>query len=400
MQSFRDRQKGRTLHHPKLPQDDDELFNSENRNSSNQSDQEPIRSTTATTNNSNSSSTPNGSDKNSSYSFVVCADTQLGMTNANVEWETELAYARLAVEQINRLSPRPAFCCCCGDLADMESTFYVQKGFTKDVCDSIQARQNLDFQRVFEKLHPDIAMVCLCGNHDVGNIPTKASVERYTEDFGDDYLGFWVQRTYHIVLNTALFSNPTAAMDLYEEQLAWLEERLQYANDKGATNIFVYGHHPWFLYKDDEEDELEGLSPFPIEWNMDEDGGFADSYFHIPKKYRMRVMKLFEQHHVDASFSGHFHQNLVTKSSFGMEMIITSSLSMVFESTGKPEQDKGSPVPSRGLRVVNVQAPASSSGKRRGTYQHNFVPLEEGDSGRSSSWEELNFLKYRYRYIQ
>jgi 3',5'-cyclic AMP phosphodiesterase CpdA len=356
MKSFRDRQKGRTLHHPKLPQDETFLRSDNNNRIDERSQNDSTRS------------------RSSSYSFVVCADTQLGMTNANTEWETELAYARLAVQQINQLPERPAFCCCCGDLADMESTFYVQKGFTKEECDTIQEQQNLDFQRVFSKLHPDIAMVCLCGNHDVGNIPTKSSIDRYTNDFGDDYLGFWVHRTYHIVLNTALFSNPTAAMELYENQLAWLEERLRYAKDKKATNIFVFGHHPWFLYTEDEED-LPGLSPYPVEWNIEGDGGFADSYFHIPKQYRMRVMELFEQYHVDASFSGHFHQNSVSKASFGMDMIITSALSMVFQSTGKPKDTASAEPSSRGFRIVDVQGPSDTG--RRGTYQHRFVLLEE-----------------------
>jgi hypothetical protein len=65
----------------------------------------------------------NGNDEKSesvkhspSHCFVVCADTQIGMTSGNKEWETELAYSREAIKMINNLNPRPLFCCMCGDL--------------------------------------------------------------------------------------------------------------------------------------------------------------------------------------------------------------------------------------------------------------------------------------------
>lgn len=70
---------------------------------------------------------PNCSDEksesvkhSSSHCFVVCADTQIGMTSGNKEWETELAYSREAIKMINNLNPRPLFCCMCGDLVGKE----------------------------------------------------------------------------------------------------------------------------------------------------------------------------------------------------------------------------------------------------------------------------------------
>ena len=343
MRNFQDAQKDRTLHHSKLPQ-----------------------------------TLCNGQQLRQPFSFVVCADTQLGMTNANREWETELTYARHAVKQINALQPRPAFCCCCGDLVDMEYTFYVHKGFTKQECDDIQDKQNRDFQSVWSELHEDIAMVCLCGNHDLGNRPTRSSIERFTNAFGDDYLAFWVHGTYNIVLNTTLFSDPSGAIELYERQLEWLECQLRYAREQNASLIFVFGHHPWFLYHDEEDkSDLPGVIPFPIEWNMPGSGGFPDYYFHIPKQFRTRVMELFAQFQVDAAFSGHFHQNLVSKASFGMDMIITSSLSMVFESTGKPVKNGVLDEPShvRGIRVVDVEVGEDTA---LGGFSHRFFPLQEG----------------------
>jgi hypothetical protein len=99
------------------------------------------------------------------HSFVVCSDTQIGMTSGNKEWETELAYSRQAIKMINELEPRPLFCCMCGDLVDMEHTFFTGQGFTREECDIIQDQQNSDFKTTWSALHEDIAMVCLCGNH-------------------------------------------------------------------------------------------------------------------------------------------------------------------------------------------------------------------------------------------
>jgi serine/threonine-protein phosphatase CPPED1 len=344
--SFRERQRDRSLHHPTLQQHSISQL------------------------------------RYGTFSFVVCADTQLGIINDNRDWETELSFAQCAVNQINALRPRPLFCCCCGDLVDMESSFYINdnkssKGLTKEMCDDIQDRQNQDFQELWSSLHEDIALVCLCGNHDVGNRPTSSSIQRFQDAFGDDYLAFWACGSYNVVLNTCLFSNPDGAFELYEKQLNWLEERLKYAATEKAGIIFIFGHHPWFLYHEEEEkSDLLGISPYPVEWNITEPGGFPDSYFHIPKEYRMRVMQLCEEYQVAAAFSGHFHQNLLSKASFGMEMIITTSLSLVFNSTGKTLNFSSSDEPTglRGIRVVDVDIEQNT---QHGKFSHRFIPLDE-----------------------
>ena len=107
------------------------------------------------------------------HTFVVCADSQLGMTSLNAEWETELDYCRQAVHQINNLEPRPKFVTACGDLVDMEQSFYYNnekslKDFELKECERIQKKQFDDWKHVFDCLHEDIALVCLCGNHDIG----------------------------------------------------------------------------------------------------------------------------------------------------------------------------------------------------------------------------------------
>jgi hypothetical protein len=290
------------------------------------------------------------------YSFIVCADTQIGMTSQNKEWETELQYSREAIIKINATEPKPLFVSICGDLVDMEWTFYENSNaaFSRADCDRIQDQQNKDFQETWSLLDHNIPLICMCGNHDLGNRPTKTSIERFKSAFGDDYLAFWTNGSYNIVLNSVLFSNPEGAMDMYDEQLAWLEDRLIYATNHFANHIFVFGHHPWFLYSEDEEPEdLTGGSPYPVEWGNSEQV-FPDTYFSVPKNTRQVAMRLFRNYGVSACFSGHFHQNLISESSFGMQMIITAPLSMVFESTGKPKKQKEIEPNGRGIRVVTV----------------------------------------------
>jgi hypothetical protein len=90
---------------------------------------------------------------------------------------------------------------------------------------------------------------------------------------------------------------------------------------------------------------------------------FKDSYFNIPLENRKFVLSLFRKHNVKACFSGHFHQNLVSKTSWGMDMIITGPLSLVLKSNGKP---KSTEPDLNGMRVVEVGDM---------DYTHRFVPL-------------------------
>ncbi|KAL7512935.1 hypothetical protein ACHAXN_011863 [Cyclotella atomus] len=296
-----------------------------------------------------------------SHRFVVCADTQFGITKHNLDWDAEIQYSNKAIDTINAMDPRPAFVCMCGDLVDMEFSLERKKGCksrfpsslfngetgiaSREVCDAIQDEQNEDFKRIWSRLHPDIALVCLCGNHDLGNRPTPRSISRFRAAYGDEYLAFWVNGTYNICVNNVLFVDPSGGKRIFKTQMKWLEERLRYAQDYHAKQVYVFGHHPWFLYDEEEEPEsLTGASPYPQEWKTSSSPSnktFPDSYFSMPKKYRSQALELFEKYNVDACFSGHFHQNLVSKTRWGMDMIITGPLSVVFDSTGnKIHQEK------------------------------------------------------------
>jgi len=76
----------------------------------------------------------------------------------------------------------------------------------------------------------------------------------------------------------------------------------------------------------------------------------TDDKFCVPKKMRNIALNLFRQYNVSACFCGHFHQNVVRKTSWGMDMIVTGPISMILESTGNQDAlEKG-----RGIRIVDV----------------------------------------------
>jgi serine/threonine-protein phosphatase CPPED1 len=294
-----------------------------------------------------SSSTP--------FTFVIGADTQLGINSRNKEWQTEIEYSKQAVKHINALKPRPAFVTMCGDLVDMEAEMFIGVGDykTREQCDKVQEQQWDDYSAVWSKVHADIPVLCLCGNHDVGNRPTPQSIQRFKSKFGDDYFAFWYKGCYFINLNTNIHNDKTFCPELFDEQNDWLEERLVYARKQSSTRrIFLFGHHPWFLFNEHEElADLKGRNYFPSG-----DGGFIpDAYFSISRPNRQRVMELCKKHRVDACFAGHFHQNWIGETTWGMSMITTGAIcNWLLESTAKDMNEPGNATTAGGIRLVTI----------------------------------------------
>ena len=45
-------------------------------------------------------------------------------------------------------------------------------------------------------------------------------------------------------------------MDLYDRQVEWLKAEFEAAKAAGATHIVVFAHHPFFLVRDDETEDI------------------------------------------------------------------------------------------------------------------------------------------------
>ena len=110
-----------------------------------------------------------------------------GFAIENPNWNTEIGISKQCVQRINSMKgdERPLFVCVCGDLVDTEESFInelarwksAKKHWEKKI---LYERQIRDWQEVWSHLDDDIGLVCLCGNHDVGNRPTADSIQKWT----------------------------------------------------------------------------------------------------------------------------------------------------------------------------------------------------------------------------
>lgn len=122
-----------------------------------------------------------------SFCFIHASDTQFGLIDSwngvpleEQNWEKEIVLTRKAIAAANKLSPKPRFFVVCGDLVN---AFPWEK---------FNDPQVTDFKKIFNELDPNIPLICVCGNHDVGDSPTQTSLQKYRSNFGDDFYSFWV----------------------------------------------------------------------------------------------------------------------------------------------------------------------------------------------------------------
>jgi serine/threonine-protein phosphatase CPPED1 len=224
------------------------------------------------------------------FFFIQMADCQLGFMEKNKAWDKEIVLLEKAVERINKLNPR--FVVVCGDLVHA----WPHKPIPRK-------EQIHDYKRIMSKIDSHIPLVCVCGNHDVGNIPNRASIEMYESDFGSHYFSFWVGGTQCFAINSALIWDSTGAPDIFAEQEAWLNSQL--ASSHKPIHKFLFMHHPWFVNTIEDEDAYEA----------------------IPKSRRKPYLDLLAKAGFTATFSGHLHYNVLHKYK-GMELITTSALGL------------------------------------------------------------------------
>jgi serine/threonine-protein phosphatase CPPED1 len=203
------------------------------------------------------------------FFFIQLSDTQLGMFTANADFAQDAANFEFAVTAVNRL--RPTFVIVTGDLVN-------QPG---------DPAQIAEYRRILARIDRSIPVYAVAGNHDLGNVPTPATIAAYVQTFGPDRYTFRHAGLTGIVLNSTLIHSPQQAPEVLAEQDRWLRAELQRAKDGGAQHIVVFQHHPWFLQSAAEPDQ----------------------YFNIPLVRRAALLALFREFGVRYLFSGHYHRN-------------------------------------------------------------------------------------------
>ena len=224
-------------------------------------------------------------------------------------YQRELEFSRKAVAAINTLVPRPAFTCVCGDLINAYPT--EQEGRLG------QQRQVNDFKQIFADIHADIPLVCVCGNHDVGDRPNSISIDVYNNRFGDDYYSFVCRGVKFIVLNTQLYKDGRDVPAHVARQNVWLKEQLEQhrrafnTNASAATtsattsatssstttsSTSTTGAPPRIIV-------FSHISPFindPYE---------SSEYFNLAKETRLPLLQELSDAGCTHWFCGHYHRN-------------------------------------------------------------------------------------------
>ena len=234
--------------------------------------------------------------------FAVLSDPQFGMYAKDQNFTQETANFEFAIANLNRLHPR--FVVICGDLVNRAG----------------DAAEIAEYKRILRELDPFIPVYSVAGNHDVGNVPTPATLATFRAAIGRDYYTFSAGDLFGIVLDSNLIRSPEGAPKAAAQQEQWLEKTLARAQSNPNQQIVVFQHIPYFVKSPDE----------------------SVGYFNIPEPARRKYLDLLEHAGVQRVFAGHLH-----KPSIGVDGSLTE---VVTGATGKPLGGSLS-----GFRIVTVE---------------------------------------------
>lgn len=275
-----------------------------------------------------------------SFYFVQMADPQFGMfasiselTDVEIQdrrkrglfmrkapkkltgFKDETSLYTKAIEATNRINP--AFVVMCGDM--------VNNADNQDEIDELF--------RVTSLLNKNIPIHWVSGNHDVGEAPTKASLERYRLRFGPDKFSFDVDTCHFVVLNSSVCFNPVHVPEEWEATVQFLKQDLTNAKRGGCDSIIIFTHHPLF------------------EEHADED----DGYFVIPRDRRRVLLEILHDYDASAVFAGHMHRNNYAVDG-NLQMVVTGAV-------GYPLGEDPS-----GLRIVKIYG---------NQLTHQYYPMDD-----------------------
>jgi len=182
------------------------------------------------------------------FTFVVGTDVQLGFLAAPIwgdgrtdqgdDWEEEIELAHSFVRAVNKLAPRPRFVLVAGDMVhEMPSGLTPFRDGGNLAADRFTApelwkRQNEDFFEIMSGLC--VPLLCIPGNHDVGDRPTPATIDAYRGLYGSDHYGFWCQGLRGICLNSMLMKDGGDAEEAHDQQEEWLKVRVSFPKPHGS----------------------------------------------------------------------------------------------------------------------------------------------------------------------
>jgi len=186
------------------------------------------------------------------------------------------------------------------------------------------------YKAIYSKLDEDIPLVCVCGNHDVGNKPTEETIDLYRKEFGDDYLTFWAGGVKFIVLNSQLIQGPEGSPKLAQAHANWLEGELR-RDEKHPVHTVVCCH----------------IAPFC--WDVKE----QETNFNWPFERRKMWLDKFVDAGVLKMYCAHYHRN-AGGSYRGMKVLVAGPIGTYIRTKDVPDEFMGEDEESR-LKAINFK---------------------------------------------
>lgn len=136
-----------------------------------------------------------------------------------------MSLTRDVISRLNAMNPKPKFFVICGDMLDAFPYEQLPEIAKESRCGTreLREKQYESFVKVLTELDPDIKLVCVCGNHDIGDIPSKDTLQVYKRQFGQDYFSFWAGGVKFVVLNSQYIYMPEAIPEETEKQLQFID---------------------------------------------------------------------------------------------------------------------------------------------------------------------------------
>jgi len=246
------------------------------------------------------------------FEFVCMGDPQFGMGDLSKEKE----FSRLAVEFINKRKNRIKFVVICGDQTHNLEGWW-SKGNVEDGRKK-RLHELKAFKEVYSKLDRDIPLVCVCGNHDVGNKPNTTTIQMYKKQFGDDYFSFWCSGVKFIVLNSQIIQGLELSNELSVAHEKWADEEFESKHGDPVHTVAMC-HIP------------------PFCWDFEEN----ETNFNWPIKKREMWLDKMLKAKVSKVYCSHYHRRAGGKYK-GLEVVVTGAVGTHIRTKTVPKELKKS----------------------------------------------------------
>jgi len=199
---------------------------------------------------------------------------------------------------------KPAFAIVCGDMTNA----YPENSSTPLY---LQHAEKDAFKRVFSRVDESIPLLCVCGNHDIGDRPNSKTLNIYKKRWGDDYYSFWFGGVKFLVINTQVYKaleKIPYAEDLLRMRRAqdeWLGKELKATEEENPAHLVILSHIPPYIEAADEE----------------------DGYFNLKSTTRRELVGKCKAKGASKWFCGHYHRNSCACDADGkFEVVVTAAV--------------------------------------------------------------------------